>query len=90
MTITEDDIRAALSQTFSDPSDEFQVIDQSSGCGESYKVIIKSQRFEGMKTFARHKLVNGALKEEIKKMHAFSQVSLTPLEYEDRKEKGLL
>ncbi|KLO15243.1 bola family protein [Schizopora paradoxa] len=90
MTISEDDIRDALSLTFKDPTDEFQVIDQSSGCGESYKVIIVSNTFEGKKTFARHKYVNAALKEEIAKMHAFSQISLTHKEYEERKERDLI
>lgn len=40
-----------------------------------FEVVIVSPVFEGKRLLARHKLVNEALKEEISKVHAFTQVS---------------
>jgi stress-induced morphogen len=48
--------------------------DMSDDCGAKYQVTIVSERFEGKTLLQRHQLVNEALKEEIAKMHAFSQV----------------
>jgi stress-induced morphogen len=38
--------------------------------------------FEKKMTLARHRLVNTALKDEIARLHAFSQKSYTPEEWE--------
>lgn len=46
----------------------------SAGCGQMFEVVIVSPLFEGKRLLARHKLVNEALKEEISKVHAFTQV----------------
>lgn len=40
-----------------------------------FEVIIVSPLFEGKGRLVRHKLVNETLKEEISKVHAFTQVS---------------
>jgi hypothetical protein len=40
-----------------------------------FEVVIVSPIFEGKRLLARHKLVNEALKEEISKVHAFTQVN---------------
>lgn len=40
-----------------------------------FEVVIVSSIFEGKGRLARHKLVNESLKEEISKVHAFTQVS---------------
>ena len=40
-----------------------------------------SPLFEKKMTLARHRLVNSALKDEIARMHAFSQKSYTPEEW---------
>lgn len=39
-----------------------------------FEVIIVSPIFEGKGRLVRHKLVNETLKEEISKVHAFTQV----------------
>lgn len=49
--------------------------DLSAGCGQMFEVIIVSPSFSGLRLLARHKLVNEKLKDEISKVHAFSQVS---------------
>jgi len=40
--------------------------------------------FEKKMTLARHRLVNSALKDEIARLHAFSQKSYTPEEWKAR------
>ncbi|OAD01632.1 hypothetical protein MUCCIDRAFT_88889 [Mucor lusitanicus CBS 277.49] len=50
-----------------------------------FEVVIVSPVFEGKRLLARHKLVNEALKEEISKVHAFTQKSYTPEEWEKKK-----
>lgn len=39
-----------------------------------FEVVIVSPQFRDKRLLARHRLVNEALKEEISKVHAFSQV----------------
>ncbi|KAL7663087.1 BolA-like protein [[Candida] zeylanoides] len=59
-----------------------QVEDMSGGCGQAFAVIIVSQVFEGKNKLARARLVNGALKEEISSIHAFTQKVFTPEEWQ--------
>ncbi|KAF8622814.1 hypothetical protein AX15_006736 [Amanita polypyramis BW_CC] len=56
------------------PVSHIEVQDQSSGCGESYAVVIVSEAFQGRTTLMRHRLVNEILKNQIAQLHAFSQV----------------
>ncbi|TFK69790.1 bola-like protein [Pluteus cervinus] len=72
----ESTIRSAFSVT------HLEIEDQSSGCGENYLVLIVSEDFKGKTTLARHRLVNEALKIHIAEMHAFSQKSYTPEQYD--------
>lgn len=51
-----------------------ETIDTSDGCGQSFECIIVSNDFEGKSVLQRHRMVNEALKEQISKIHAFSQV----------------
>jgi stress-induced morphogen len=55
--------------------------DQSGGCGQMYEAIIVSPQFEKKMTLARHRLVNAALKEEIKAIHAWTAKCFTPDEW---------
>ncbi|KAJ7634086.1 bola protein [Mycena polygramma] len=76
-----------------------EIEDQSSGCGESYAIVLVSDDFEGKSTLVRHRwsalpslslqtcihdatAVNQLLKDEISQMHAFSQKTFTPKQYE--------
>lgn len=61
---------------------ETKVFDVSSGCGHSFEVLIVSQEFQGKTTLSRHRLVNERLKDEIDQMHAFTQKTLTPEQYQ--------
>ncbi|KAF9977604.1 hypothetical protein BGZ73_005458 [Actinomortierella ambigua] len=56
--------------------------DISGGCGQNFEIKIVSPVFEGKTTLQRHRLVNEALKAEIAQVHAFSQKSFTPAQWE--------
>jgi len=60
------------------------VQDMSGGCGQSFEVIIVSPDFKGKTTLARHRLVNNMLKDEIAKVHAWTQKCYTEEEWEKR------
>jgi len=59
-------------------AEHVEVVDQSDGCGGKFAALIVSRQFEGKGLLARHRLVNAALEEELKAIHAFSQKTLTP------------
>ncbi|KAJ3075866.1 hypothetical protein HDU98_006637 [Podochytrium sp. JEL0797] len=61
--------------------------DISDGCGQNFEVVVVSAQFEGKPLLARHRLVNEAAKEEIAKIHAFSQKCFTPKQWEDQAAK---
>ncbi|CAG8667716.1 28427_t:CDS:2 [Gigaspora margarita] len=64
-----------------------EVVDTSGGCGQSYDVIIVSKIFEGKSVLQKHQLVNETCKSEIAQLHAFSQKSYTPAQWEAQKQK---
>ncbi|GJP36116.1 hypothetical protein CLOM_g20640 [Closterium sp. NIES-68] len=52
---------------------ELVVIDTSAGhCGTAFDVAVVSPLFEGKKLLERHRMVNGALSEELPHIHALS------------------
>lgn len=57
--------------------------DTSNGCGANYAIVVASEKFEGMRTLARHRFINEVLKDQIAMMHAFSQKTFTPQQYEE-------
>ncbi|KAJ7760479.1 bola-like protein [Mycena metata] len=59
-----------------------EIEDTSNGCGENYAILLVSDEFEGKSTLARHRWINQLLKDEISQMHAFSQKTFTPKQYE--------
>ncbi|KAI8326919.1 bola protein [Blakeslea trispora] len=80
--ITADSLKASIAERLE--AKHVQVEDLSAGCGQMFEVVIVSPLFEGKRLLARHKLVNEALKEEISKVHAFTQKSYTPEEWEKK------
>eukprot|EP00898_Chlorokybus_atmophyticus_P006532 jgi/Chlat1/6880/Chrsp51S06551 len=65
------------------------VIDISGGCGSAFEVAIASPLFEGKRLLQRHQLVNQALAEEIKLVHAFSiKKAATPEELRQQKQQA--
>lgn len=59
------------------------MVDESDGCGGKFNAVIVSSDFEGKSLLQRHRLVNGALSEELKTIHAFSQKTFTPQQWAD-------
>nr|ABK22779.1 unknown [Picea sitchensis]ABK25529.1 unknown [Picea sitchensis] len=60
------------------------VIDTSGGCGASFSIEVVSAQFEGKKLLERHRMVNSALAEELKEIHALSiKKAVTPQQWQD-------
>jgi stress-induced morphogen len=55
------------------------------GCGQMFEAIIVSPKFEKKMTLARHRLVNGLLKQEIAAIHAWTPKCFTPEEWDKKK-----
>lgn len=68
--VTAAEVEQALKQRLE--AKDVTVVDESGGCGSSFTVAVVSDQFEGKKLLDRHKLVNAALKEELKDIHALS------------------
>ncbi|KAK7440056.1 hypothetical protein VKT23_017307 [Stygiomarasmius scandens] len=70
------------------PVTHLEIEDQSNGCGENYSIILVSEAFEEKTTLARHRWINELLKDQIAQMHAFSQKTFTPKQYQAYLAKG--
>ncbi|XP_011627120.1 protein BOLA2 [Amborella trichopoda] len=85
MGVTKEAVEAALTSKMS-PS-HLEVIDTSGGCGASFTIEIVSEQFEGKRLLERHRMVNAALAEEMKEIHALSiKKALTPLQWQQQQE----
>mmetsp|Transcript_11709 Transcript_11709/g.29583 ORF Transcript_11709/g.29583 Transcript_11709/m.29583 type:complete len:132 (+) Transcript_11709:43-438(+) len=78
MTVDAEYIRAKLTTELA--ATDVSVLDTSGGCGASFEVsLVVSEKFAGKPPLARHRLVNAALKEELKEIHALAiKKTLTP------------
>ncbi|CAK7208844.1 hypothetical protein SCUCBS95973_000248 [Sporothrix curviconia] len=65
-----------------------EVTDVSGGCGQAFTAIIVSPQFTGLNSLKRHRLVNAALREEIKSIHAWSAKCHTPDEWAKESNKA--
>ncbi|KAK9900655.1 bola-like protein [Cystobasidium minutum MCA 4210] len=83
MPVTPEQLEDAIRTKIEGGVEHVQIFDISGGCGQSYEVIIVSKAFEKLPTFRRHKLVNAALKAEIAELHAFSQKTFTPEQWQN-------
>ncbi|XP_070030798.1 protein BOLA2 isoform X1 [Nicotiana sylvestris] len=64
-----------------------EVIDTSGGCGAKFSIVIVTEQFEGKRLLERHRLVNGALAEEMKEIHALSITkAATPEQWKQQQE----
>ena len=62
-----------------------ELTDTSGGCGASFMALVVSEKFQGLKLLQRHRLVNQALAEELKIIHAFQMKTVTKEEFEKLK-----
>nr|ABK24942.1 unknown [Picea sitchensis] len=61
------------------------VLDTSGGCGTSFAVEIVSSQFDGKRSLDRHRMVNSALAEELKRIHALSlKMTRTPQQWNEQ------
>ncbi|GAA6000252.1 hypothetical protein JCM10207_007925 [Rhodosporidiobolus poonsookiae] len=81
MPVSSESLEAKIRTSYPDAT-HVQVFDVSGGCGASYEVIIVSPSFAGKPTLKRHREVNEKLKEEIAELHAFTQKTFTPEQFE--------
>ncbi|KAF9624861.1 hypothetical protein IFM89_015415 [Coptis chinensis] len=80
MGVTKEGVEASLKSKLS-PT-HLEVIDTSGGCGASFAVEVVSEQFEGKRLLERHRMVNTALAEEMKDIHALSiKKALTPAQW---------
>ncbi|KAF7503351.1 hypothetical protein GJ744_003957 [Endocarpon pusillum] len=64
-----------------------EIVDMSGGCGQAYAATIVSAQFEKKTALARHRLVNAALREEIKAIHAWTPRCFTPEQWRAEQER---
>ena len=78
--IIEEKLTAALSPEVLEVINESHM--HSGPATEShYKVIAVSKEFEGKMLIARHRMINAALADELKQIHALALHTMTPDEY---------
>ncbi|KAL5555738.1 hypothetical protein UlMin_037974 [Ulmus minor] len=85
MGVTKEQVESSLTSKLN-PT-HLEVTDTSGGCGASFVVDIISEQFEGKRLLERHRLVNAALEEEMKQIHALSiKKALTPEQWKQQQE----
>ncbi|KAF2461960.1 bola protein [Lineolata rhizophorae] len=84
--ITAEGIGAALKEKVG--ATHVEVEDLSGGCGQMFQAVIVSPQFDKKTTLARHRLVNGALKDEIAAIHAWTPKCYTPEQWENQRKGG--
>ncbi|KAJ1524204.1 hypothetical protein ONE63_010725 [Megalurothrips usitatus] len=61
-------IRSILEKSFP-KAKVIEVVDISGGCGAMYDITVEAPELKGLSIVKQHRMVNEALKEEIKDMH---------------------
>ncbi|XP_028798105.1 protein BOLA2 [Neltuma alba] len=85
MGVTKEQVETSLTAKLN-PS-HMEVIDTSGGCGASFAIEIVSEQFEGKRLLERHRMVNAALGEEMKEIHALSiKKAVTPEQWKQQQE----
>ncbi|KAJ8551632.1 hypothetical protein K7X08_021647 [Anisodus acutangulus] len=85
MGVTKEQVESSLTSKLN-PS-HLEVIDDSGGCGAKFSIVIVAEQFEGKRLLERHRMVNGALVEEMKEIHALSITkAVTPEQWKQQQE----
>lgn len=80
--ITSSDVKSRLEQL--KPS-HLDIIDlTATSCSTSFEVTIVSEMFVKKRLLQRHRMVNDALKDIMPDIHAFTQTTMTPEEFEKK------
>lgn len=81
----EETVTEALSPAFLEVLDESYMHSVPDGAQSHFKVTLISDQFEGKRLIARHRMVNGLLKEALDgPVHALALHTYTPVEWEKR------
>ncbi|KAK1275597.1 hypothetical protein QJS04_geneDACA001772 [Acorus gramineus] len=81
MGVTKEEVEAALNSKLKPSHLFFEYV--IFRCGTSFSVEIVSEEFEGKRLLERHRLVNSAVSEYLKDIHALSiKKTLTPAQWE--------
>lgn len=83
--LTEGEIQAKLVEKLQ--ATHVEVTDFSDGCGYKFNVVIVSPLFEGKQLLERHRMVNNTLGEEMKTIHALTQKTYTPDQWDKIKQQ---
>ncbi|XP_049519964.1 uncharacterized protein LOC119446205 isoform X1 [Dermacentor silvarum] len=75
--------RLPAKEVDAEPTDR-DIEDISDGCGAKFNAVIVSPKFEGKALLERHRMVNTVLSEELKVIHAFSQKTMAPAQWEEK------
>ncbi|XP_010484256.1 PREDICTED: protein BOLA2 [Camelina sativa] len=70
MGVSKEQLEASLTSKLNPV--HLEVIDTSGGCSASFVVEIVSEQFEDKRLLERHRIINAALEEEMKEIHALS------------------
>eukprot|EP01018_Ginkgo_biloba_P012804 Gb_08186 [translate_table: standard] len=83
MGVTKETVEATLTSKLQPTY--LNVVDTSGGCGASFSIEIVSAQFEGKRLLERHRMVNSALAEELKEIHALSiKKAITPQQFQEQ------
>jgi BolA protein len=77
----EQKLESALAPEFLEVRNETHMHNVPPDAESHWKVIIVSPSFEGLMPIKRHRLVNEALREELRQIHALALHTLTPEEW---------
>ena len=68
------------------------LVQDSTGTGDHFEVIVIAPAFEGKNLVEQHQLVYGALRQQLKSeaIHALALTTRTPTEWEQERNKGAL
>ena len=73
-----DHVKGKISEALgADTIKHLVVEDVSAGCGSKFQVVVVSTAFDGVPLIARQRLVNAALEEEMKTIHALEMKTWT-------------
>ncbi|GBG27146.1 Protein BOLA2 [Hondaea fermentalgiana] len=61
-----------------------EIIDLSDGCGDKFHLTVVSDAFEGVKLLERHRMLQEAIDEAMKRIHAVELKTYTPAQWEKR------
>ncbi|KAF7840070.1 protein BOLA2 [Senna tora] len=87
MGVTKEQVESSLKAKLN-PS-HIEIIDTSGGCGASFAIEIVSEQFEGKRLLERHRMVNAALEEEMKEIHALSiKKAVTPEQWNQQQQQS--